>query len=93
MVQAVLLDQHLYLLRLLKRCLHLGEQDVFDYSQLLLGLVLLFAGVERVEGLEVLEEHVAKVYHVIFLVLRLTLSLAASPSFVNPKLCTQVTDD
>ena len=79
MVLAVLLDQHLDFLSLLKRGLHLGYENFFDYPQLLPHLVLLFTSVERVEGLKVFQEHVANVYQSILLVIRLCLSLSTSP--------------
>ena len=56
-----LLDQKFDLLLLFESCFHLSQQNALDGPQLLLSHILLLASVDRIQCLEVLEEHVANV--------------------------------
>lgn len=90
---AVLLYEHFNLLGLLKRGLQLGEEDALNGSQLHLDLILLLAHVDRVKSFEVLQVHIAKVDHGVFLVLGLVLRLSTHLCRVCRQLHIQVTND
>ena len=55
----ILTNELLNLRRLLKSSLKLGQENIFNCSQLFLELVLLLARLERVKSLKVLQEYVA----------------------------------